>query len=439
MTKKTFPLGFWNYATMEQIGAHPVKDWVECGMNLCLSPRLRPGRDDVKEIVALLDECLEKGVQLIIDDPRCCWTGASTDPEAYRKNFVEMLDQFGRHPAVWGYYVGDEPRADQMADAIAAIQIQTEIIPEKTPFINLNPYWDGNEVVLDGMDFDDWIDDFVRRTGLRQLSYDHYAQMNPPDAIDSGVHEYFKNLNYYMAAAKRNGIPLWVTNLTTGHFRYRCPSEDDLRWQLNTTVASGAKCVWWFFFYLRLRRINYRNAPLNEHAERTDTYTWLSELQRSFQHQYGTLFAQLEHDETYHCGRTYGGYPLLEYKRHPLIWRVTCDQNLPAIVSFFHMEDGTKYMALVNNSLTDCGYFHCYFSPKVKGLHRVAHTLQEPPCSASGNTTGVPAFVETHWGGVEVNCARDDVYNCYEVKENGVVHNGGYLAPGQMEVYRIVL
>ena len=40
MAKKVFPLGFWNYAKMGTIGENPVKDWVEAGMNLVLSPTL---------------------------------------------------------------------------------------------------------------------------------------------------------------------------------------------------------------------------------------------------------------------------------------------------------------------------------------------------------------------------------------------------------------
>ncbi len=435
---KKFPLGFWNYARMDGIGANPVKDWVEAGMNLCLSPHFTPETDDPAQMAALLDECEKNGVQLILDDPRCGWVGASTDPEGYKARFMELLDQFGRHPAVYGFYVGDEPRADQMDDAKAAVRIQRGIIPEKVPFINFNPYYDGNEKSLGGMSFDEWIDDFVKETGLQQLSYDRYSQMNPPDPAESGIHEYYKSLNYFMAAAKRNSVPLWVSNLSVGHFRYRCPKEDDLRWQLNTSVACGAKCVWWFFFYMRLCRINYRVAPIDEHGRRSETYEWLSRVQLSFQKQFGALFAELIHDETYHTGKAYGGYPLLEYKRHPLLSQVTCDHGLPGLVSFFHLPDGTKYMALVNNSQTESGYFHTFLTPKVKQMHRVCFAWQDVPRGPSGIPVGDHPYVRMPYGGVEVNCERNDVCNGFKVLEDGSLHNGAWLAPGQMEVFRLV-
>ena len=440
MGKKKFSLGFWNYAYLDIIGDAPVKDWIECGMNLCLSPTFRPGIDKPEDMIALLDECREKGVQLILADPRCGWTGASTDPEAYKIRFLEMLEDFGRHPAVYGYYVGDEPSAKYMADAMAAIRIQKELSPEKIPFINFLSYWDGvEERYLGGMDFDEWIDDFIKKTGLSQISYDRYSQMNPPDAVESGIDTYFKSLNRMMAAAKRNGIPLWVTNLSVGHLNFRCPNEDDFRWQLNTSVAGGAKCVWWFFFYMRLCRVNYRLAPIDEHIERTETYTWLSRVQRSFQQQFGALFAQLEHDETLHCGHAYGGYPLLERKCHPLINEVICDHNLPSMVSFFHLEDGTKYMAIVNTSQTKDGRFHCYFNPQVKEIYRVCYTGQDIAAPSSFHQGSKYHDIKMDWGGVEVNCAKNDVVNGYKVDENGRIHNASWLAPGQMDVFRLMI
>lgn len=440
MNKKKFPLGFWNYAYLDIIGDTPVKDWIECGMNLCLSPTFRPGKDKPEDMVSLLDECQEKGVQLIIADQRCGWTGASTDPEAYKARVSELLEEYGRHPAVYGYYVGDEPSAEQMADAIAAIQILKELSPGKVPFINFLGYWDGvEEEYLGGMDFDEWIDDFIKKTGLNQISYDVYTQMNPPDAVESGINQYFLSLNRMMAAGKRNGVPVWVTNLSVGHFRYRCPNEDDFRWQLNTSVASGAKCVWWFFFYMRLCRVNYRVAPIDEHNERTETYAWLSRVQRSFQKQFGALFAQLEHEETYHCGHAYGGYPLLERKSHPLLNEVTCDHKLPSMVSFFHLEDGTKYMAIVNTSQTESGRFHCYFKPKVKELYRVCYTGQDTASNSSFYENKKYHDMEMEWGGIEVNCAKNDVCNNYKVDENGMIHNASWLAPGQMDVFRLVI
>ena len=438
--KNTFPLGFWNYARLDGIGPDPVRDWAEAGMNLCHSPRFVPGEDDPAAMTALLDRCADNGIRLILDDPRCRWTGALSDPDGYRLRFRQMLDEFGLHPAVYGYYVGDEPGAAQMEEARAAVRLQRETAPDKVPFINFNPFYAHAGSVREHLgcaDFDEWADGFVRDSGLQQLSYDHYLQMNPPDPAESGIGEYYTSLRRFMAAAKRNHIPLWVTNLSVGHFRYRCPKEDDLRWQLNTSVASGAKCVWWFFFYMRVVRINYRLAPIDEHGHRTETYEWLSRVQNTFRKQFGPLFAELIHDETFHTGRAYGGYPLLEEGRHPLLSRVSCDHGLPGVISLFHLPDGTKYAALVNNSQTESGYFHVWYTPKVKEMFRVCFDMQDTEKLPDGTPVSPYPYTRTAWGGVEVNCARNDVCNGFRIGPDGIVHNAAWLAPGQMEVWRL--
>ena len=51
---------------------------------------------------------------------------------------------------------------------------------------------------------------------------------------------YFTNLREFEAASRRHGIPYWTTLLSVGHFRYRCPREDDMRWQVSTAAAHGA-------------------------------------------------------------------------------------------------------------------------------------------------------------------------------------------------------
>ena len=125
----------------------------------------------------------------------------------------------------------------------------------------------------------------------------------------------------------------------------------------------------------------------------------------------------------------------MAYNEHPLIKNVTCDHGLPALVSLFHLPGGAKYLALVNNSQTESGYFHLYLQPCVKELYRVAYSMYDTRTNSAFG--GGPACVQaTPWGGAEVPCRFNDVCNSFRRDENGV-HNGAWLAPGQMEVYRI--
>ena len=82
---------------------------------------------------------------------------------------------------------------------------------------------------------------------------------------------YFGCLKMFADAARRHGLPLWITPLAVGHFRYRCPTEDLFRWQVNTAAAHGMTGFVWFFFYMRDPHDNYRVPPIDEHWERVET------------------------------------------------------------------------------------------------------------------------------------------------------------------------
>jgi hypothetical protein len=326
--------------------------------------------------------------------------------------------------------------ADKMDIALKAVKIQKEICPNKEPFINYNPYYDGNEASLGGVNFEDWAHDFTTKSGIKQFSYDAYDQLNPDDATHTGINFYYKNLLKYTTVAKRENLPLWVTNLAVGHFRYRCPTEDDFRWQLNTTVASGANGAWWYFLYLRLPRLNYRLAPIDEYGNRTESYERLARIQNIFQHQFGTLFTNLIHDETYHTGLSFGGYSLLPYNTHKYLKEVVAKNEVPGLVSFFHTKENEIYMAFVNNSQTESDVFTFKFTKNVKEIYRVVYGLPPEKTVLTEKDEKYPVF-QTKNGSYETNCLKNDnANNCFE--DNGKLYNSAWLAPGQMEVYRIV-
>ena len=93
---------------------------------------------------------------------------------------------------------------------------------------------------------------------FKMLCYDCYTQMNPEE---EGTDRFFLNLKYYSDAAKAAKLPLWTTLLSVGHYRYREPNEDDLRWQLSAAAACGCKGILWFFIYMRAPMSNYRVSP----------------------------------------------------------------------------------------------------------------------------------------------------------------------------------
>ena len=371
-----FPIGFWNYTT-GQLSAADVKDWVDLGMTMANTPEIKENTD--KDVIrGILDACAENDIKAIVCDSRTHWTGASDHPAEYEARFRAAYEDFGKHPAVFGFYIGDEPFDDKaFADSTAAHRIQLETAPELTPFINYLPYWYGQEkTLLKAPSYGDWVKRTVDECNLKILSYDRYTQLNPGE---EGVHDYFMNLRLVREAADLAGVTPWTTLLSVGHFKYRCPNENDLRWQLSTAVVSGMEGIMWFFIYERECRVNYRIPPIDAFGERTETFNWLARTNKYFLHQYGDFFLRAKRTKTVHVGKAYGGYELFEPgKTDDIVLDITTSDNVPAILSFYEL-DGKKWVAVVNNSPSEDSEMLLRFSKNVKNLYRYSFHRQLIP------------------------------------------------------------
>ncbi len=409
MKLKRYPIGFWNYTPVGQLGPEAVKDWADLGMTFALSPQFGPDSDP-KIQLSILDACAEYGIGVILNDYRARWYGASDDPKAYTERFRAAYEQFGKHPAAIGFHVGDEPMDEKsFADAAEAHRIQLAVAPELTPHLNFLPYWEGQEEsILKAPTFADWAKRMAKEADLKILCYDCYVQMNPEEA---GTHQYYTNLRKFSEAADTSGLLPWTTLLSVGHFRYRVPSEDDFRWQVNTAAASGMKGILWFFVYA-VMIANYRLSPIDEFGERSETFPRLSRVNRHFLHEFGDFFMKAEHVATWHTGKAYGGYPLFEAgKSDPLLLDVTCGEGLPGVVGFFSL-DGQRYAAVVNNSPKENGCFVLHL-PK-----------------------GTKTFQRLNWNG-GFDDMRTNHHDAHYRECENEIQGGDWLAPGQMKIYRI--
>ena len=243
--KSRFPMGFWNYPGAGQLPVSEVERWVRCGMTLTQSPFFSYDTNKKEELLPLLDEAARQGIKIIVMISDLTYRKLlQIGEEAYRELFKKAYEDFGKHPATYGFYVGDEPIGQEACDAIIrAIQIQKEMAPELTPFANLHPYYRFCERRLySGKTFQEWGDDFMQRSGTKVLCYDCYSQMGPdPDGVDN----YFYNLNLFNELAKKHGAEPWITLLSNSHFNYVVKSEEDFLWQINTAVASGYRGIMW--------------------------------------------------------------------------------------------------------------------------------------------------------------------------------------------------
>jgi hypothetical protein len=413
-----FPISFWSYTNLRQHGQYmdeaEVEEWHDAGFTVPQSPTFDPTNPDEKaHMIRLLDWAHARGMKLIVGDPRChSKMGPGGEggliPADYADGIRAAVADLGTHPALFGFHVGDEPDAKHKLAFFECMRVQKEIAPHLHPYANLLPYFQGIEKRAGCDTWPNYLDEFVNKGNADLISYDHYAQMNEGD---KGVHSYYENLRLYREAALRNGVPFWNTVLSVGHYRYRCPNQDDIRWQFNTTIASGAHGVLWFFYYMREPHSNYRLSPVDEHWDRTQTYTDIRRVQKSFHRRYGDLFTRLASTRVTYHPEAFGGGET--FTPNGIVSHVLSDrEGHPVLLGEFVDLEGRRYVMLVNNSMTEVGHIGITFP---------------------GNDVTLTSW---DWGGTEYQnnyayCASGSTKT-----ENSLTVRH-FLAPGQEAVYRV--
>ena len=339
---KNFTIFGWSVRGIDKSPAEKIKEWQDLGLTVMIA-HCEGSKWDIMH--SLLDEAHKCGMKLIIED----WAANMDNlrmfgEEHYRKCMEKLVAEFGSHPATMGFYITDEPSADNIECTFKAVRINQELAPHLTAYVNLLPWfhWIGERIGSDA--HAPYLDRVVREGGVKVLSYDCYAQMY---ANKVGWDDYFNNLREHGLAAKRNGVPFWNIVLCTGHYDYMCPTKDYLWWQLTTSVAHGAKGIGWFIIDIPDDGNNYRNAPINLLGDRTPEFFSLSEVNRTFNEYSGRVFETLEIDECYHVNKSFGGMPLFE--PFGCVLEVESRDDQPLIVSGYHDSDGRRYFAVCNN------------------------------------------------------------------------------------------
>lgn len=394
----TFPIGFWNYAPIEVFDEAKIQEWQDAGMTLTMGPEYTPTPENVARMRQVLDWAQARHIKVIICDPRLHTAGPlSTN---YPAAVAQAVADFGKHPAAFGFHLLDEPDAAAFQGTCDGVRIAKAQAPNLHPFVNLLPWHPGADKRVGFDDWGNYLDTFLQKSGAEFLCYDCYSQMNPGK---TGWPMYFKNLREYGAAAKRNHVPFWNTILSTGHFHYRCPSEDDIRWQFNTSIAYGAQGILYFFFYMRQPHDNYRLAPIDEFYDRTPVFESLKRTNKGFVKRYGRLFLDLEFQKAMQYPE-----PVAEcapFTSDDLLEKVETDGKGAVIVSRFTDKQGRPWVALVNNSTEESTHARLF----VKGAAATAYQLD--------------------WNNREVPAGT--------VVKDGFAILEHWLAPGQMEVYRV--
>ena len=326
-TNSFFPLMAWNSAPSD---ANTYRTMRECGLTVA-------GFVAPKD----LDLCLAAGLQAIVSDPRASnYDWQSVDEAVARRNIASLVADTGKHPAVFGYYLRDEPGASLFPGLGTVAGLIRELAPGKWPYINLFPNY-ASAQQLGNPTYPAHLEQFIATCKPTLLSYDHYALMDD-GSLRRG---YWQNLEQMRTASKQHGLFFWNIVLTVAHFNYREPTAADLRFQVYTTLAYGGRGLA-YFTYFAPEIGNYRAAPIDQFGHATPTWSHLQNVNLQVANLAPTLL-NLSSDDVYHLGSVPEG------SHGPGATSLLKALNSgDFLAGDFTHTDGSRYVLIVNNDVT---------------------------------------------------------------------------------------
>ena len=247
----------------------------------------------------------------------------NVDDPAQAKALDALIDEVSTHPALYAYYITDEPGAGAFPALGKLVAHVRRRDPAHLPFINLLPTY-ANEQQL-GVSADaaerakvGYPTDFAGvstsdETVLRYrehlkryveivrpdlISYDHYHFLKNSDGA-----QYFLNLALIRMAAQEAKVPFMniIQTCDSPAEGWRGPGEHELRWLTYTSLAYGAQAIAHFRYDVGLWK--ERDVPL-------PLYWSLCATNREFV-AIATELQPLKSLGVYHCGKLpVGGKPL---------------------------------------------------------------------------------------------------------------------------------
>ncbi|MGB9619779.1 MAG: N-acetylmuramoyl-L-alanine amidase, partial [Armatimonadota bacterium] len=284
-----------------------------------------------------LDLCESEGVRALIIDNRVM--AKRPRERGFAANLDAVVADYGSHPALWDYFLQDEPNASDFRRLAAVNKYLLKKDPRHVPFINLFPTY-ATRQQLGSPTYEQHVDEFCRVVQPRLLSCDHYALL-----ADGERPDYFENLEIIRRQSIKHRVPFNYILLSVPHGPYRDPTEADLRWQVNTALAYGARGLM-YFTYMTPNDPNwkFRSGIIGADGNPTAKYEQVRHINAELLRLAPTLI-RLRSVAVYHTGELPRGTKALP--EGGLISRVDGGE---LVVGQFDSDTGQKYAMLVNRT-----------------------------------------------------------------------------------------
>ena len=150
--------------------------------------------------------------------------------------------QLPEGPSCWGYRLYDEPGSELFGKLSQRVESLRQARPGRLGYINLYPNY-ANSKQMGAENYDQYVKRFVEMVDVDVLCMDHYPIFKPNTDTR---HRYCQNLETMRKYSLKKGVPFWNYFNVMPFGPHTDPTESQIRWQIYTSLAYGAKGVIYF-------------------------------------------------------------------------------------------------------------------------------------------------------------------------------------------------
>jgi hypothetical protein len=170
------------------------------------------------------------------------------DDPAQREKLDALIDRVRNHPALYCYYITDEPSAGDFPALGKLVAYLRQRDPAHLAYINLFPTDANNQQLGTQGDtvtaYREHLRQYVDVVKPSLISYDHYQF-----ATDGDLDGYFLNLAMIRQIARDAGVPfLNIVQACSWTPVRRVPQADEMRYLVYTTLAYGAQGISYYVY-----------------------------------------------------------------------------------------------------------------------------------------------------------------------------------------------
>ncbi|WP_238155614.1 hypothetical protein [Kribbella soli] len=261
----------------------------------------------------------------------------SVTPAEAAALYVRARDAYGPYSSLAGFNFYDEPGAGWFATLAKALSISRELAPQLLPYINLFPSDDAS-----------YYRGFVDVVKPSLISFDRYPLLSEgrEDA------NYFHNWAIVRDAALHGDIPSWVFIQTLAYNNHREPTAAELLWQVNISLAYGAKGIQYFTYWTpeAARGEGFGPALITVDGQRTSRYDAAKQINTTWLHQVGRELKPLVSETVEHANETPLPNGAVGFTPTNLVSGITGDA---VVVGTFRSRDttsGDRWLLVANRS-----------------------------------------------------------------------------------------